>query len=346
MAPLKVFAFDHASAGGPAPGAGAGHVPASLRHKGALMLAALCADLRRVPGIELITLDDPVDAADSFDSVSAISSAAAHGYGQPSFMQRFTERVLAADAVWPLAPEANGVLEQLSHDVLRHERILLGSSPAAVKVAASKRATFAALVRAGVPTVPTFAPGDPLPDNGGAWVAKPDDGAGCLDTRLFADSGAARAWTGAHGRRDYVLQPFIGGRAGSLSLLCCFGSALVLSRNEQRIAVHDNQFHFLGSTVNGLAGTGGELDALALRVAAALPGLWGYAGVDIILAAGGALVLDVNPRLTVSYAGLHTSIACNPAALVLELLGGTLPGPDVLTRALPVSVDVAAFGVR
>ncbi len=322
--PLKVFVFDHVSAGGMV----AGHVPAPLRHKGALMLAALCADLRLLPGVELLTLDElpPANGA--------------------TFAQRFTDRVLQADAVWPLAPVGGAVLEQLSHDVLSHGRILLGSSPDAVRIAGSKRATFAALAQAGVPTVPTFGPGDTLPNGAGAWVVKPDDGAGCLDTRLFADSSAARAWTGAHGRRDYVLQPFVAGRAGSLSLLCCCGTALVLSRNEQRIAVHDNQFHFLGSTVNGLAGAGSELDALAQHVAAALPGLWGYAGVDVILAAGGALVLDVNPRLTVSYAGLRTSIGCNPAAMVLELLAGTLPAPDLAGRAKPVSVDIAAFAQR
>lgn len=328
MATLKVFAFDYACGGGPA-------VPrpaAARRQDGALMLAALCADLRALPDVELLTFDD--------------------GAGQP-FERRFAEYVQAADAVWPLAPVGNGILERLSRDVLRHGRILLGSAPDAVRIAASKQSTFAALARVGVPTVATFGAAATLPASGGAWVAKPDDGAGCVDTRLFPDSGAAQAAavlaaTGARGR-TFVLQPFMAGRVGSLSLLCHAGTARVLGCNDQRMAVHDNQFRFLGATVNGLAGMAPQLEGLAQAVAAALPGLWGYAGVDFILAAGGALVLDVNPRLTISYAGLRASTRANPAEAVLALLQGT--SPHALAHAprpgaSPVSVDVVAFAPR
>lgn len=322
MPTLKVFAFDHGCAGPRAT-----RPAAAQRRHGALMLEALCADLRLLPGVDLLTCEDVAPANQPFD-------------------QRFAECVLAADAVWPLAPVAGGVLEHLSREVLRHGRILLGSTPGTVRIAASKRATCALLQRAGVPTVPTFDPGA-MPDaDGGAWVAKPDDGAGCTDTRLFHDRGAARAAAGAQRGREQVLQPFIAGRVGSLSLLCRDGVAQVLGCNELRMAVHDNQFRFLGATVNGLAGLAPQLEALAQAVAAALPGLWGYAGVDFILADGGPLVLDVNPRLTVSYAGLHASTGVNPAGAVLALLQGSPLAacpPPVLAAALPVSVDVAAL---
>lgn len=321
MATLKVFAFDYGCAGGPAPARPA----AAQRHDGALMLHALCADLRRLPDVELLTFDDAPP--------------------RRAFERRFAERVLAADAVWPLAPMGGGVLERLSGEVLRHRRILLGSAPDTVRLLASKRATCAALSRMGVPTVATFSPGDSLPGAAGAWVVKPDDGAGCIDIRLFQDDGAAQASAAAQCGHAQVLQPFVAGRVGSLSLLCRDGTARVLGCNEQRMAVHDNRFRFLGATVNGLAHLAPQLEALAQGVAAALPGLWGYAGVDFILAAGGALVLDVNPRLTLSYAGLHASTGANPAEAVLALLGGAqchaLP-----QRAVPRRVDVAAFAPR
>ncbi|HEX8603259.1 MAG TPA: ATP-grasp domain-containing protein [Pseudoduganella sp.] len=341
MPTFKVFAFDYGCAVGPA----LTRAPAAQRQQGALMLRALCADLRLLPDVELLTFDD----------------VAARPAGLP-FDRQFTQCVLAADAVWPLAPVAGGILERLSGDVLRHRRILLGSTPDAVRIAASKRSTCATLQRAGVPTVATFSPGDSLPAGIGAWVAKPDDGAGCVDTRLFHDSGAAQASAAAQRGREQVLQPFVAGRVGSLSLLCRDGVARVLGCNELRMAVHDNQFRFLGSTVNGLASLAPQLEVLAQAVAAALPGLWGYAGVDFILAEGGALVLDVNPRLTVSYAGLHASTGINPAGAVLGLLQETPAQPVVQqhsqaplrsqpaqpTRApaLPVSVDVATFGLR
>ncbi|QGZ41990.1 putative ATP-grasp superfamily ATP-dependent carboligase [Pseudoduganella flava] len=324
MRPLKVFAFDYACAGGPA----APRLEASQRQDGALMLRALCADLRLLPDVELL----------------AFQNASPQPAGAP-FGRRFAERVLAADAVWPLAPIAGGILERVSRQVLRHGRILLGSAPDAVRVAASKQLTCAALQRAGVPTVSTFAPQDLLPDGSGAWVVKPDDGAACIDTRLFPDRAAAQGWASAQSGRKLVLQPFVAGRIGSLSLLCHDGGARVVGCNEQRIAVHDNQFRFLGCTVNGLAGMVPDVHELAQRVAAALPGLWGYVGVDFILAAGGVLVLDVNPRLTLSYAGLRASTGVNPAALVMALLDEGAP-PYGDGRAPFVSVDVAAFGPR
>ena len=105
--------------------------------------------------------------------------------------------------------------------------------------------------------------------------------------------------------------------------------------------VHDNRFHFLGSTVNGLLDADGALERLAQQVAAALPTLWGYVGVDIILTDHGAVVLDVNPRLTAAYAGLHASIGCNPAGLVIDLLKGPAM-PALPAKRRVVSVDVGS----
>ncbi|MET0858932.1 MAG: ATP-grasp domain-containing protein [Telluria sp.] len=313
MSALRLFAFDYAS--------GADELPDSLRHQGRMMLRALLADLGEVPGIELITM------------------------GQPgSFRRRFNAGLQAADAVWPLAPEAGGMLERLSRQVLLSDRILLGSKPDALRVAGSKLRTSRALARAGVAVAATYSPGQPLPPGSGAWVVMPDDGAGCLETRIFPGAKAALAWVAASGTAGYVLQPFIPGKLCSLSLLCRDGAAQVLGCNEQRIAVRDNQFHFLGTTVNSMADADGGFDRLAQAVAAAIPGLWGHVGVDFVMAERGPVVMEVNARMTTSYAGLHASIGCNPAALVLDLLGQPAGTPRARAKPVAVSVDVAAFG--
>ncbi len=71
--------------------------------------------------------------------------------------------------------------------------------------------------------------------------------------------------------------------------------------------------------------------------------MWGYVGVDIILTERGPVVLEVNPRLTAAYAGLHASIGCNPAGLVIDLLRSPAAMPAPATRRRAVSVDVASF---
>ena len=322
MAPLKILAFEYATAGGPM----TRRLPQSLRHQGDMLLRALHADLDALPGIEVTTLAAPEGAAQA----------------QSPFSERFEAALQSADAVWPLAIESEGLLERLSREVLRGKRILLGSAPGAVQVAASKLRMAQVLGNAGVPVAATFSPHACLPDDYGAWVVKPDDGAGCVNTRLFSDRAAALAWMRANAADGYVLQPFISGKLGSLSLLCCDGMARVLSCNEERMAMRDNRFHFLGSTVNGLGDPDGSLDRLARQVAAAIPSLWGYVGVDFVLADHGAVVLDVNPRLTSAYAGLHASIGRNPAGLILELLEGPAAMPAPLTALRAVSVDLGA----
>lgn len=51
-----------------------------------------------------------------------------------------------------------------------------------------------------------------------------------------------------------------------------------------------------------------------------MPQLFGYAGIDFIQTeAGEDLVLEINPRLTTSYAGIKQALGVNVAELVLNL---------------------------
>ena len=72
--------------------------------------------------------------------------------------------------------------------------------------------------------------------------------------------------------------------------------------------------------VNAVPDRDGRWARLADRVAAAIPGLWGYVGVDLLLTPAGPVVLEINPRLTTSYCGLRAALGINTAALVLGLL--------------------------
>lgn len=336
---LKIFAFEYTS--------GAGltdqELPSVLMRQGELMQRALLADLIAIPDpdLELMTMRDArLPLLDLPPSARVITV-------DGKFAQHFDACVQAADAVWLVAPESGGILESLSHQVLRRQRILLGSRPGAVRLAGSKLLTVRTLANAGIPVVDTYTPDDALPDNIGAWVVKPAHGAGCVNTRIFSGRSKALAWIAEPGNGDgdddYVLQPYIPGQPCSLTLICCDGWARVLSCNQQRIAVHDNQFHFLGSTVNGIADASGAFDRLAQKIAGIMPGLWGYVGIDFIQTEHGMVVLEVNPRMTTSCAGLHASIGCNPAALVLDLLHG-LPGRSMAAlKSSAVSVDAGAF---
>lgn len=356
MARLKVLVIDSPDRQASGPSSD------SLGRQGDLMLHALLADLQDLAAVELMPALTPAHEASLPETGASDTQAGAHldarrepcreSRSESRFASRFEScfesrfgaqfgaRLRAADAVWPLAFESAGWLEDLSRCILQHKRILLGSAPGAVQAAASKLALARLLAEAGVATAATYSPHAALPQDGGAWVVKPDDGAGCLQTLLFSDRGAALAWIRASAANGHVLQPFVPGKPGSLSLICRDGAARVLACNRQRVAMHDNRFHVLGTVVNGLADDDGALERLAQQVAAAIPSLWGYVGVDFVLTARGAVVLDVNPRLTVAYAGLRASIDCNPAALVLGLLQEPAAMPSAPGRRRPVNVDV------
>lgn len=370
MARLKVLVCNQLAGGMQAQA-----IPATLRRQGDMLLQALLTDLRSLAGVELLTVAgsggeaaaegaERAAGADAPDARLACEKPAPP-YVQPTGLMRsrlFGTRaglhagiyadpaMLAADAVWPLALESRGELEGVTHAILDHGRIVLGSTPGALAVAASKLRLAQVLEEGGVATVATCSPYSVMPHDGGPWVVKPDDGAGCLHTRLFSDRDAALAWVhantvGGDGVLSYVLQPFVAGRLGSLSLICCDGMALLLACNQERVAMRDNRFQVLGSIVNGLPDEDGALARLAQQVAAAIPGLWGYVGVDFVLGDRGAVVLDVNPRLTTAYAGLHAAIGCNPAGLVLDLLQQPLAAlapvaPQAADRRRAVTVDL------
>lgn len=289
---------------------------------------ALYADLQSLPGIAL-----------------SIMNA---GSVQGPFWRNFDAAVHAADAVWLLAPVSGGVRERLARHVIRSGRILLGSRPPALRVTGSKRRSAHMLARGGIVVEPVYVPGQNVPVCSGAWLVRPDDGAGWSDTHLFASSAQALAWvsSGASARgstaASYVLQPFMGGKPGSLSLLCCNGVAHLLACNEQRLALRGQQFYLLGTTVNHFSDADGAFDQVAQAVAAAIPGLWGHVTVEFIRSGEHIIVFDVDVSLGAAYVGLRASLGCNPAGMVIDLLEGAVP--RVWTgQGMPVSVDVGTF---
>ena len=335
---------------GPSAGVPTQPLPQLLLRRHTVLLHALMADLAALPDVELMpvtgmaALPDQALTAARFVQDGAAGYMAVPSHARTSWRHagpRTPACILASDAVWPLALTARVTLERVSGDVLRAGRMLLGSAPEAVAATASKLGLARILAAHGIPVAATYSPHAAVPHVAGPWVAKPDDGAGCTHSQLFCDRAAALDWIRSRPADGYVLQPFVAGKPGSLSLICCDGNARVLACNLDRVAMRDNRFHVLGSVVNGLVDDDGALARLGQQVAAAIPGLWGHVGVDFVLTARGAVVLDVNPHPSIAYAGLHASIGCNPAGLVVDLLKEpkALPAPVPPGRRRAVSVD-------
>ena len=312
---LKIFVCEFVTGGGLYNAYPLQSLPRSLAQEGDAMLTALLHDVLLLPHVEVITTRDP--------RLPALDVAVQLETAQPDVWTQWQALIDTADALWPVAPESDGLLARLCG--MATGKKLIASDAAAIRLASSKRETVMHLAAAGIQSVPTFSVDafESLPNPAGRWVAKPDDGAGCEATRRFDDAHTLLTWLNeyhAEQRSNFIVQPWLEGEAASLSLLCKAGEAQLLSANRQRITVTQaGDVHYHGSEINGVAYDWERFSMLAEAIAQALPGLAGYIGVDVVVNADTITVLEINPRLTTSYVGLHRAIGQNPAGLVLDL---------------------------
>lgn len=321
----KIFVYEYLTGGGIDPAlAGESSLAdlSALIVEGRLMRDALVADLRGLDGVQVSFARSRFEIADS---------AQEHYLALPGeSMTRFVARLAREhDYAWIIAPECDGLLLHM-YDAVGAAR-WLGCAKEALRAASSKGATAACLAAHGIATTPALAPEQAGPKPGGQWVVKPDDGAGGLDTFVFArlaDACAEYEARAAAGRNP-VLQEWVDGEALSLSLICGAERAELISINRQRIALCEREapgpqariVEFDGVLVNQIergGARGRALQALAQSVVAAMPGLRGFVGIDVVWhPARGPVVIEVNPRLTVAYAGLSAALGVNLAAELL-----------------------------
>jgi predicted ATP-grasp superfamily ATP-dependent carboligase len=318
---MRVLIFEYITGGGMQ----AQILPVSLAREGDLMLGALLRDLSDIAGIRVTALRDHRLGIPAYSPPGVEWLVVGP---QDDAQTRFASAIRRADAVWPIAPETEGILERLCQMVETAGKTLLTSPAAAVRLAASKLATLRRLDLRGMPVVPTVSwhrdpapPAFPFP-----VVVKPDDGVGCEGATIIRTLPDWRQFAKRCPPRDWILQPLMDGEPLSVSALFAHGRARLLCGNRQLIQRWDAGFVLRGCSVNAVSDEAGDFAALTDQIATAIPELWGYAGVDLLRTADGLKVLEINPRLTSSYAGLRDALGVNPAEWVLNLMvSGQLP---------------------
>lgn len=301
---MRVFVCEFVTSGG----LRGATLPESLAREAALIRDAMRRDLAALPQVREILLA----ADDRLPLPGAV--AVTEGADAWAIWRDLARR---ADVVWPVAPETDGVLARLVEMLRENCPRVLACDPEAIAAATSKLETARRLAAAGVPHIPTFtlAQATDLP---GPRITKPDDGAGCEDTRFWPDGVQATPAP----RDGLVIQPFVAGEAASLTVLNAPEGVRLLTVNRQHIAVEDGRVFLTGLSVGALADADGRLEALAEAVVRAMPGLKGIFGIDILLTETGPVVVEVNPRLTTAYAGLGAALGLNPATLLPPFASG------------------------
>lgn len=303
-------------------------LPVSLAREGELMLQQVLADLGACDAVRHIdVLRDPRLAPVMKDKCTSMPV-------NLDFMQAFRRSCDHADAVLPIAPESGQTLLRLTDIIENSCSQLLASRSDAVALAGSKRRTISQLEQAGLPVVPVYTLAEAVSRPAQTWVIKPDDGVGGEACRCLTALTAEVA-------DNMIIQPYVAGKAASLTLLCADGDMVLVAMNEQYIQLDESGCHLSGIRINGLDADYQSMAQLAASVVAAIPGLWGWVGIDLVQTETGPRVLEINPRMTTAYAGLGRSLGGNPAEWLLELaVGGTLPDISAMAGR-PVEVMLA-----
>lgn len=316
---MRVFVYEFAGVLG-------ARAPASLRAEGRAMLTAIVRDFARMDGVHVTTLLHEDFGEPLGDECQRISPE----HEESAF--RATAR--RADFTLVIAPETGGVLAERSRWVLAAGGSLLGSSPAAVELAADKLALGDLLIQSAIHSPRAVLAGAtaaaaldfPL-------VCKPRDGAGSQATVLVrsrAELDRALAQARAElPEADFVLQPFVAGIAASVAFINGDTATMTLPPCRQLLS-KDGRFHYLGGECPLPGGLALRAQRLARRALRVVPDLRGYVGVDLVLGVAddgsGDCIIEINPRLTTSYIGLRELARGNLAeAMLATATCGAIP---------------------
>jgi predicted ATP-grasp superfamily ATP-dependent carboligase len=302
---VKILVFEFITGGG----FNKQELPDSLAGEGRLMLNALLDNLSGLNNLEVTVMLDW--RLDSSIKVNSVIIGPEH-----DTTDEFARLVKQSDLVWPIAPEFDGILQNLCQTVEVSGKILLTSPSMAVALTGDKLNTYELLDRHHIAAVPTrmleddFSPGE--------WMIKPIDGVGCADSYVISNRQDFDSMVLRKG--DYIIQPHFQGVKTSLSCLFKQGRGWLVCANLQRFEFINQQYHLAEIVVNHHSDPG-LYQSVIDKIALALPELWGYVGIDLI-ENDQTWVLEINPRLTTSFVGIYEALGINIAEAVLQLLHG------------------------
>jgi len=291
-------------------------LPDCLIREGNMMLEALLNDLLEMGITDIITTRD-----DRLDALSLpVQQIAIEGDIYNTWQSCMND----ADAVLIIAPENEDVLFNLTLMAEQASCYVLGCSSEAVKSASSKLQTADLLFKNKIPCIETALLNDKIvTENQSGWVIKPDDGVGAENCYYCADKKELDKLKDSINIVGFVIQEFVSGMPASFSMICYQGKAQLLACNEQMFSFILDSSTRKGVlqklVVNGLLEQWAVFNSIAQDIAKADEGLFGYVGVDLIVTETGPVVVEINPRLTTSYAGLRQSLSLNPAELIISI---------------------------
>ena len=289
-----------------------------LAAEGRMMLEALAADAAEAD-LEVTVLQATAAPLDLPSRAHRIEVEPGHDRGPLAAAAR------AADWTIIVAPESDGILLDRARVVRQAGGRLLAPADHVIELAADKQATIDRLAGRGIPVPPgrSLASGELLPRGFRLpAVRKARGGCGCESLAILREPAASAADVPTR------VEPLVVGTAVGVSLICGPEALLALPPMLQRFAAGDAP-RYLGGEPLADPSAAARAVSLAQRAAAAVTADGGWLGVDLILGsrADGRddRVLEINPRLTSSFAGLTRLFAGSLVKVMIEAAEGGRP---------------------
>lgn len=308
----------------------------SILSEGYSMLASILRDFKDI-GCETITILDyriaqlkPPIKADEIITISCEDNL------EDIILSSFEH----SDASLIIAPESDDILFNLVKLMESTNTTSLNSSSKTIHLCSNKAIFYEILSKNNIEVPITrkckFSNGlsfaySVAKDLGLPVVFKPINGVGCSGLTIINDynqiQSAFEKVKSASNNSEYLIQKFIHGIPVSVSLICNNKGCKALTLNLQKIDFDNyGNLRYMGGMIPFIHEYGESALKISERVAKLFPNLKGYVGIDLILSPNGPVVMELNPRLTVSYVGLRFVGSENPASLILKsIINGELP---------------------
>lgn len=330
---MNVLIFEYITGGGLINEA----LPVSLVKEGELMLSAVAKDFSDLPDVAVSFLSDYRLQGNSSNDEEYIVTV------ENNYEAVIDSIANKVDALLIIAPESGNILSKLCEKYSNREFILLNSTSSSIALTTDKLSTYQFLQQFNIAQIPSYEYTSISSVIADELLVKPKDGVGCENIHLLSKSKNLNEKPELDNNyldNNYIVQPYLSGQSASLSLICWNGECLLLSANVQNIEEVAGSLELKGCLVNALDRE--EFVGFSKQLIKRIPGLRGYIGVDILITDNETLLVEINPRLTTSYAGLRSALGINPAKLMLEVFTQQQL-PDVTTvENNRVSVKIGA----
>lgn len=301
---------------------------ASLMHEGDAMLQAITTDLVALGHNIALMRDARLD--NTIFNHSQLEQFIVHS--PATYQSIWQQAINTYQQFLIIAPETDGILARLVETLEQQGKTVLGCDAATTRLCSDKLASYQHLQQHGFSSPATLLATDwlTLAHPTALWIIKPRDGAGCETTYLLDTSQVQARLPQLIKQNEQALlvQPYIKGQNLSLSLFIDDDSVELLSVNIQHINVSQQQLsliHCEPMRQDQLDET--EALELAQSIHATMPALWGFVGIDLIKTSDKIWVIEINPRLTSSYAETAMRQKQNPAYRLHQSLQHKLPKP-------------------